>query len=65
MNQGAVNRICKCNLSPSCCHYLTCNYIVLANCLNWFFKEADSLGPSLLQSVVSAVSVCVALLMFC
>lgn len=35
MSQGVVNRICKCNLSPSCCHYLTHNYIVLPNGLNW------------------------------
>lgn len=35
MSQGVVNRICKCNLSPSCCHYLTHNSIVLPNGLNW------------------------------
>lgn len=35
MSQGVLNRICKCNLSPSYCHYLSLNCIVLANCLNW------------------------------
>lgn len=30
MSQGVVNRICKCNLSPSYCHYLNHNYVVLA-----------------------------------
>lgn len=53
MSQGVLNRICKCNLSPSYCHYLSLNCIVLANCLNWCFvefpKETDSLDSILFQ----------------
>lgn len=58
MSQGVVNRICKCNLSPSYCHYLSHNYVLLVNCLNQFqfLNEIGSLGPVLFQSTVSAIA---------
>lgn len=46
MSQGAANRICKCNLSPSYCPHLSCKYVLAGNCLSC------SLWSSLTQQIL-------------